>query len=194
MSGRAVIRPAPGTVHVWYGVGGERATRRADVALLDREEKLRGARIAHEEQRIWFLSARAGARRALAEHLRIAPERVGLRWDPASDFRAARLTGEPGTGAPVVAVVHRDHRWLLALAPYGPLALAVGAPAEQPAPPRPPDATARLRTLARLTATARSPHLPRTALAVVDLPDHDLAPAALAHPAALGRVHCHGGP
>ncbi|WP_435187980.1 hypothetical protein [Streptomyces sp. bgisy126] len=80
------------------------------------------------------------------------------------------------------------------LAAARPLALAVGAPAEQPAPTRPPDATARLRTLARLTATARAPHLPRTALAVVDLPDHDFAPAALAHPAALGRVHCHGGP
>ncbi|MCX4527040.1 MULTISPECIES: hypothetical protein [unclassified Streptomyces] len=180
-----VTPPAPDAVHVWYGVGGgEHTARRADVALLGREEKLRGARIARDEERVWFFAARAGARRALAEHLRVPPERIGLRWDPASDFRAARLTGAPdtpGTGAPVVAVAHHGHRWLLALAPYGPLALAVGAPGP------PSDAAARLRAVVRRTAaTARAPHLPRAALAVADLPDHGPAPVALAHHAALG--------
>ncbi|MFE2282620.1 hypothetical protein ACFXDJ_00275 [Streptomyces sp. NPDC059443] len=181
-----MVTPCPsGAVHVWYG-SGEAGGYREDLALLGREEKLRGSRIAGDEERSWFIAARAGTRRALAEHLGVGPERIGLHWDPVSDFRAALLTGVPGGRPLVVATVHHARRWLLALAPYGPLALSIAVAGEVP---RPAD---QLWADARRVATARARYLARATFMVQDLPAHGPAAVVLARPAALGTVHCHG--
>ncbi|MFD3537936.1 hypothetical protein ACFWUQ_00315 [Streptomyces sp. NPDC058662] len=172
-------------MHVWYGAG-EAGGYREDLALLGREEKLRGARIARDDERSWFIAARAGTRRALAEHLRVGPERIGLHWDPASDFRAALLTVGPGARPLAVATVHHARRWLLALAPDGPLALSMAAAGELPR------AADRLRADARRVAAARARHLAGAAFVVRDLPAHGPAAVALARPAGTGTVHCHG--
>ncbi|MER5886132.1 hypothetical protein ABT160_20110 [Streptomyces sp. NPDC001941] len=172
-----------GVVRIWYGQG-HPGGGREDLALLDRREKVRAARIAHPDERSWFAAARAGIRRVLAGHLDTDPARLGLAWAPDSDFRVAELPARvTGSGAPMVlATAHHGHRWTLALAPYGPLTLAMADPCG--CGHGDPGCTARK------VARARVAHLRgATALTVDDLPPHGPVEVALARPTALEAVY-----
>ncbi|MEU2063698.1 hypothetical protein [Streptomyces sp. NPDC013455] len=201
-----------GEVHVWYGRVGATGVLE-DLTLLSREEKLRCARIADPLRRRRVIGLHADARRILSRYVPIAPEHLHLVWDTDGN-RSARLLGcserarcPAGAVVPclaeplIVATALCAHRWAIASATHGPLALAMAAPPPPgplPRVPRPADSEIpdRLRDRVRLEAAVRASGHPLPvgpAAAVYDLPSHGTALTALAcaHDTPVAAVRCH---
>jgi 4'-phosphopantetheinyl transferase len=114
-------------LHIWQGTAGTNAVP-ADLALLGPDERERFERIRVPGERVRFCSAHAGMRRVLAGYLAVDPG--AIRFERAPCPRC----GSPEHGPPRIlrpqteltfSLSHSGDRWMLAVAPGGPVGIDV---------------------------------------------------------------------